>query len=157
MDNFKRLGLLLAAMFAIAVFAPAVAAAGEGTIEVDQDGTPCPITYDYTGSIPGTGDIENIESDGCTYEGIPIEILSDSAITATLTGTSSAGTASISGTVHARIFGVIDCYYSITVPPSGTYTGTTFTTSGGTAVSVPPSSGLCPTPLTPISVQGTLP
>ncbi|HTU15876.1 MAG TPA: hypothetical protein VMF31_11830 [Solirubrobacterales bacterium] len=148
MKKLKRLGLLLFTVLAFAAFIPSVASAEsfEGTIALDDGsgdpGEPCAILFDYNGGFPGSGPLSNVETDGCLYEGMPINV-TGSSLSASFSGT---GSSAINGSVTVALLGgLISCTYTIdppglvgtyTYPPLvGTWTGTATKTGG---------SSLCP-------------
>lgn len=158
----KRLGLLLAATFTLAMLAPAVASAGVGTIAMNGS-APCNVTFNYTGSIPGNGSLDNFESDECDFNFpspyLPLKIEAGNVLPATFTGTSTSGTATISGTpIEITIAsGMIWCNYNLTTSPTGSYfSGNFFSVTGGAASRIS-GSFLCPVTLPTISISGILP
>lgn len=161
MKSIKKLGLLFALAFTLVGLAPAVASAGEGTIEMN--GNPaCSITYTYGGSIPGSGALSGFESDGCEFVyptlTFPVKIENLSSIGATFTGSPGSGSVTIDGLMTITMAsGAVTCRYSLTTPPTGSYTSNYFsTTASGTATRIA-GGFLCPINLTPINIEGTLP
>lgn len=157
----KRLGLLLAATFTIAALAPAAASAGEGTISMNGS-EPCNVAYTYGGSIPGSGALSGFESETCDFDiglVVPMTVTNTSSISATFTGTPGSGSVSISGIIRIS-FGtapfVFDCRYSTTSMPTGSYVADSFSTTSGTAAKIS-GGGLCPSALTQVEIEGSLP
>lgn len=172
----KRIKMALMAM--VAVFAigavgasGASATSGDGAINIDN-GDDCPFTFNYTGTVPGSGGVDDIQtnpapnSDECTFDTgifgtLPIDIVADADtdVDADFTG----GTLTVTGKIHANIAGLIDCYYVIDAPgATGSYTGSTASppvtgSATGSATRVAPSSSLCPPTLSPVTISVNIP
>jgi len=157
----KRLGLLVAATFTLAILAPVAASAGVGTIEMNGS-APCNITYTYGGSVPGSGALSGFESDECAFNmttlNLPTKIENLSSVGATLTGTPGSGSVTIDGPdLRVTMGGLVTCRYELTTLPTGSYLPDYFyTTVSGTAEKFA-GSFLCPASITQIYVEGSLP
>lgn len=135
MKVLKYVVALFAATFVFAGVATGSAMALTGTGDVVIDGgEPCPVTYTYTGSVPGSGSIDDMDATGCEYEGIAIDIdPTRTSLSATFTGSASAGTLDLGGQLSVTVLGgLFGCVYNTaatggTGPLSGPYAG-----SGGT-------------------------
>jgi hypothetical protein len=178
MQRIKVALMAMVAVFAIGAVSASGAYADSGTGDITIDsGDPCPFTFDYDGTVPGNGGVNDIQtnpdpdSDECTFDTgifgtLPIDIAADSDtdVNADFSG----GTLTVTGNIHANIAGLIDCYYEIDSPgATGSYTGSSASppvsgsATGSASIRVSPpapaSSGLCPDPLSPVTISVNIP
>lgn len=133
----KWFAVLLGAAFLFGGVATGSAMALDGTGDVVIDGgDPCAVTYTYDGTVPGSGDITDMDATGCEYEGVSIDIdPTRTDLEADFSGTASAGTAELSGTLSVTVLGgFFGCVYNTaasggTGPLDGSYTGSGGVTS----------------------------